>query len=125
MLRSFNALAKDGDSVRMIFEHFRNLGIAAVILGASKVTGAAIWAKDGSGISISAAISTSLIVVLGVTLFLLNFRHGSLLLEARVSSVWKLLAIKLVYAWFIYALWLALAGFDMTLSLNDLIGRKS
>jgi hypothetical protein len=75
-------LHEDGEAVKQIFDHFRNLGIAGVTLGATRFT--VEGAQTGNLlVQVTLSISTAILVVLAFSLLYLNYRHGLELLHKR------------------------------------------
>jgi hypothetical protein len=97
-------LHEDGETVKAIFDHFRNVGIAGLIIGASQWVLFDIWAKEGVYLWVS-LISATLLFLIGLSLFALNFRQGLFQLGQRIpKKSWCFFAIHLIYGLFIFSL---------------------
>ena len=90
----FSKLVNDDSAVKAIFDHFRNLGIIALVFSAAfwtfnnPASGWLRWMTTWSTFSLS---------LLGLFLFALNERHGSRkMYEAGIPAGWHLIAL-LVY----------------------------
>lgn len=102
-------LHEDSESVKQIFDHFRNVGIAALLLSSTGWTSRQIL-SPALFMQITYSIATLLLVMVGVGLFILNFRHGHFLLDKRLPRLsWKSLLIRLCYGLFIFIFFASLA----------------
>ena len=72
MLKFLRAIAENDSAVKLLFDHIRNLGIAAVVLGA------AVWKFRSAEpqIFFFEMLIVALLAVFGVFLFFVNQFHG-------------------------------------------------
>ena len=72
MLKFLRAIAENDSAVKLLFDHVRNLGIAAVVLGA------AVWKFRSAEpqIFFFEMLIVALLAVFGVFLFFVNQFHG-------------------------------------------------
>jgi len=108
----YGKLPEDPTLVRQIFDHFRNVGIAGVVIGASRWTWSGIESKSGFIFYMQLA-QTMVFVAVGLWLFGLNLRTGLNLLHSRYPPLsWQASTVEFIYTFFIFALLAALAGVD-------------
>ena len=100
---------ENDEVVKQIFDYFRNVGIAALVLGATRWTTTApsqLWLTP-----YALMLSTALLVLVGVSLFILNFRHGLFLLHKHLPPMsFKAVMIKIAHGLFIFSLFGALSS---------------
>lgn len=98
-------LTKDENAIKAIFDHFRNLGIVAVVFGA------ALWTFENPGtgwLAWSGRISCVCLTVLGFFLLVLNVRHGRHKLEEIGLSAWWEFFVTLIYGFSVFAIVISL-----------------
>lgn len=108
----FGKLAAKDDEVKLIFDHFRNVGICAVFLAATKWSSIGLLAKSGFYFYTAVFITVTLAAT-SFFLFTLNFRHGHRHLSERLSHRrWHLTLIEAGYCFSIAAVVGSIARFD-------------
>ena len=104
----FGKLETEPDLVKQVFDHFRNIGIAALVFSGTRWTDAEAMNRDGF-FQFTAVINSTFLYTTSITLFILNYRHGLIQLDKHFSKHSRPgVTVRIFYAMFAYALFTAL-----------------